>query len=198
MTDVSRLSRPDCARALGMLAQFYDGDLLSEEAAWLSGHFDICAACRAARSEFGEMDSQLVSWGEVASLRHPPPPSAREQLASRMRPSARRVPFWLAPIAAGLAIAFAAGLAVMAVLQHRQQLAVSRESSSFVEIPYLPPLDPRENTTVVRMNIKVQTLIAAGYKVTAGDPNATVAADVLVGEDGRAQAVCLLPDLNRN
>ena len=63
-----------------------------------------------------------------------------------------------------------------------------------VGIPYLPSLDPRENATIVRMDIQVATLIAAGYSVAA-EPGEIVPADVLVGEDGRAHAVRMLSDV---
>ena len=75
--------------------------------------------------------------------------------------------------------------------------AASGVQAQFIGIPYLPPLDPRENSAVVRMNIRVAMLIAAGYRVTA-DPDAIVPADVLVGEDGRAHAVRMLSDIHLN
>jgi hypothetical protein len=75
--------------------------------------------------------------------------------------------------------------------------AIAQSAAPFVAIPYLPPLDPRENSTIVRMNIRVASLIAAGYRVAA-DPDKIVPADVLVGEDGRAHAVRVLSGIEWN
>ncbi len=91
----------------------------------------------------------------------------------------------------------AATLALVAIAPHKKPQPVNREQSPFVEIPYLPPLDPRENAAIVRMNIRVAALIAAGYRVAA-DPDTIVPADVLVGEDGRAHAVRVLADIDWN
>jgi hypothetical protein len=69
--------------------------------------------------------------------------------------------------------------------------------SGFIDVPYLAPLGPNENTTIVRMDVEVATLLAAGYRVNA-DPSVTVPVDVLVGEDGRAHAVRVLADIDVN
>ena len=65
----------------------------------------------------------------------------------------------------------------------------NEESQPFLTIPYTVPLSPEERTTVVRMEIPVAALIAAGYSVPVSDPGATLEADVLVSEDGRARAI---------
>jgi hypothetical protein len=48
-----------------------------------------------------------------------------------------------------------------------------------------------ERTSVTRMNIPLAALVAAGFTVRGVDPGATLTADVLVGQDGRAHAVRL-------
>jgi hypothetical protein len=183
----------DCTHALGLLAQFVDGDLAAEQSAWLGAHLEACADCRAALAGFEEIDSELIGWGESLSLQNPPPADARERLAARLAP--RRAIRWMP---AAVAAAIAAALAIAVIAPHRKPPAVGREANSqFIEIPYLPPLDPRENSTIVRMNIRVAALIEAGYRVAA-DPDKIVPADVLVGEDGRAHAVRVLSGIEWN
>jgi hypothetical protein len=67
----------------------------------------------------------------------------------------------------------------------------SEESEPFLEIPYTVPLAPGERATVVRMEVPVAALIAAGFTVATPDPGGTVSADVLVSQDGRARAIRL-------
>jgi hypothetical protein len=67
----------------------------------------------------------------------------------------------------------------------------SAESEPFVQIPYTMPLSPEERTTVVRMDVPVAALIAAGFTVSTPDPGGSVSADVLVSQDGRARAIRL-------
>jgi anti-sigma factor RsiW len=181
----------ECARALGMMSEFVDGELGMERTAWFKGHLDACAECRVALSGFTKIDNELTAWGRRLSAQNPPPADAREQLAVRLAsfPAQPRAIRWM-PAAAVAAIAAALVLAVIPA--HKQPLpAVHEAAAAFVEIPYLPPLDPREYSTIVRMNIRVATLIAAGYRIAA-DPDTIVPADVLVGEDGRAHAVRVL------
>src|SRR6267154_6056253 len=63
----------------------------------------------------------------------------------------------------------------------------------FIEIPYVAPLAPYERTNVVRMNVQVAALIAAGFEVHTPDAGTAVSADVLFGQDGRAHAIRLVP-----
>lgn len=62
----------------------------------------------------------------------------------------------------------------------------------FLPIPYTQPLDPGERAEVVRMEMPVAALIAAGFHVATSDAGAEARADVMIGEDGRARAVRLI------
>jgi hypothetical protein len=62
----------------------------------------------------------------------------------------------------------------------------------FIEIPYIAPLAPYERTTIVRMDVPVSALIAAGFDMHAPDTGAALRADVLFGQDGRAHAIRLV------
>ncbi len=162
-------SPPDaeCEGAVGMMCLFVDGDLKGQQAAWLDRHLAICVVCRGAMERLTAVDSEVIRWGQQVGR-------------GRSRRSLLR---WL-PAAA--AIAAAAGIA--AIAPHTKSAIAGRSEAPFIEIPYLPALDARENTAIVRMNIRVATLLSFGFRID-GDPEALVAADVLVGEDGRAHAV---------
>lgn len=185
----------DCARAHGLLASYVDGDLGSNDSAWLGGHLTDCANCRAALAAFSALDSELTGWGHRLSWRNPMPVDARERLAGRLRARAtrRRAMRWIPAAVA----AIAAALGLLAIVPRPSPPAETHEQRGFVEIPYLAPLDPHENATVVRIQIRVATLISVGYRVM-GDPDAIVPADVLVGEDGRAHAVRVPADIGLN
>jgi hypothetical protein len=92
-----------------------------------------------------------------------------------------RVLGWIAAVA----VAAAACMAVLVTPKH----ANVPEEAQFLPIPYTVPMAPEEHATVVRMEIPVTALIAAGFRVPATDPGATVQADVLVSQDGRARAI---------
>jgi anti-sigma factor RsiW len=199
MSEALHLREPECAHAHDLLALFVDDDLAAGEAGWLRGHLETCAECRAQVAGFVEIDSELTGWGRQLGLQNPPLAGARDQLVTRMAslPIRRRAVRWMPATAA----AIAAALVLVVMTPHKKppviKSAVDQSAAAFVEIPYLPPLDPRENATVVRMNIRVATLIAVGYRVTA-DPDTIVPADVLVGEDGRAHAVRVLSGIEWN
>ena len=68
-----------------------------------------------------------------------------------------------------------------------------RESEQpFVPIPYVTPLGAYERAEIVRMEVPVAALIAAGLPMRTTDPGARAEADVVVGQDGRARAVRLI------
>jgi hypothetical protein len=69
---------------------------------------------------------------------------------------------------------------------------VQESDQAFVPIPYVTPLGQYERAEVVRMEVPVAALIAAGLQVRTADPGARAEADVLVGQDGRARAVRLI------
>jgi hypothetical protein len=104
-----------------------------------------------------------------------------------------------APVAAA-AVATAHPAASIARARHvmgrvKQLVARVRQASDdnqpFMTIPYTVPLSPEERATVVRMEVPVAALIAAGFSVATSDPGGVVDADVLVSQDGRARAIRL-------
>ena len=62
----------------------------------------------------------------------------------------------------------------------------------FFAIPYAMPLQPYDRAEVVRMDLPVAALIAAGIPTSMMDPGARARTDVLVGQDGQARAIRLV------
>ena len=78
------------------------------------------------------------------------------------------------------------------------ELAPVAQEAPFVPIPYLAPPAPYERIEVVRMQVPVAALIAAGVPVRTADPGGRVEAEVMIGQDGRAHAVRLVPNSSWN
>jgi anti-sigma factor RsiW len=191
MSEIRSGSEWECARARDWMAQNADGDLAPDQVERLTRHLDGCPECRRLMVEFTAIEGELSRLGR--SLDSPNQPDARGRLARSLEsPPPRRHAGWISAAAA-----IAAAVALIAIAPHPNPPRLHRAIEHFVTVPYLPPLDPRENATVVRMDIRVATLMAAGYRVSA-DPAALVPAEVLVGEDGRVHAVRLLQDLDWN
>jgi hypothetical protein len=81
--------------------------------------------------------------------------------------------------------------AAILLTTRRSATTPARDDRPFVPIPYTAPLSKYENASVVRVNVSVAALLAAGYEIPAADPSAVLSADVLVGEDGRPHAIRL-------
>jgi hypothetical protein len=85
-----------------------------------------------------------------------------------------------------------------AVVKHRRHAAkpAPTPQEPFIAIPYTLPLEPYERADVMRMDVPVAALIAAGLPMNMADPAALALADVLVGQDGRARAIRLVASSN--
>jgi hypothetical protein len=127
---------------------------------------------------------------------NPPPELEAEILAEFDKVSRRRTwgVFWAAGIAAAAAIAIAGFLGLWNKQQPAAPVAqsIQLEEQPFLPIPYVTPLARNEGATVVRVNIPVAALLSAGVPVPVADAGATVEADLVVGQDGRARAVRLV------
>lgn len=129
----------------------------------------------------------------------PPPEIEQAVLAEFDRANRQRgIRSW--SILAGV---IAASIALVLILEHRpgqqppamptpvaQDVAGSEQP--FVPIPYVTPLAPYERAEVVRMEVPVAALIAAGLPMQTADAGAQAEADVVVGQDGRARAIRLV------
>lgn len=96
---------------------------------------------------------------------------------------------WL--LAAGVAAAVSLGAlwTLRWAPQKPATVTALREDTPFLTIPYTIPVAPEERTEIVRMQIPVTALLAAGFHVRVSDPSAAVDADVVVSQDGRARAI---------
>ena len=156
-------------------------------ASWVTGertpdeerHVRECPACRAEVEGLEETFALFRESGERWSEHWR---AARAGEGGRQRTMAR-------PVA--MAGALAAALLVCAVWLQRPVPDALAEAP-FLEIPYTAPLAPYERTSVMRMEVPVAALTAAGFQVHGQEPGATVTADVLVGQDGRARAFRLI------
>jgi len=196
MSEVMGMPDSDCARVRASFAALVDGDLNPAQSTWTHEHLEVCGECRAAHESFVALDGELIGWGAQPGRENPPPPGQKALLAICMtEPAPHRVKRWMPAVV--LAAAAAVLLAIF-ISQKAPDTGIRggiRDNSQFVDIPYLAPLDPRENATIVRMDIQVATLMSLGYRVAA-DPDEVVPADVLVGEDGRAHAVRVISGID--
>ncbi|HXB73362.1 MAG TPA: zf-HC2 domain-containing protein [Candidatus Acidoferrales bacterium] len=165
----------DCSQVNGFLLLAADEELEPEQSAWLEAHLEGCEACRLNRSRILEMDRDLAVY--------------REQL---FRPHRSRTRRWIAPVAGVLA---ASAMAAAILFREPTTLAKPRlDDGAFVAIPYTVPLAPYERAAVLRTELSVAALIAAGFDIRPTDTAATLNVEVLVGQDGRARAIRLLPN----
>lgn len=141
--------------------------LIGERTADDEAHVRECAVCR---GEIARMEETFALFRESV------PPFAYARGSERGRP-------------ARVAIALAAP--ILAAVLFLLGPAPVPSAAPFVAIPYVAPIAPYERTSVVRVNIPVAALVAAGFAVHGADPGATLTADVIVGQDGRAHAVRL-------
>ncbi len=95
-------------------------------------------------------------------------------------------------VAVSVACAFAVA-AIAVVLVFRQPPAKVASEQPFIALPYVAPPAPYERTEVLRMDVSVAMLMTAGLEVRAPAVEGVVRADVIVGQDGRALAVRLVP-----
>ena len=77
-----------------------------------------------------------------------------------------------------------------------KQAAPEDPEPQFVRIPYSLPLEPYERAEIVRMEMPVSALAAAGIHISTPDTSARAQADLVVGEDGMARAVRVISILN--
>jgi hypothetical protein len=131
-----------------------------------------------------ELDGMLREW----TIEPPPQRLSSMKLPARRSSRIGRVPLPAAALA--LAALFAA--LFVAAKFSRQDRKVSEEASAFTPIPYTLPLGDGESTRVVRMEIPIAELAAAGFRLPPIDPSAVVTADVILGDDGRPRAVRLV------
>lgn len=152
----------------------------------LTSHVSNCQEC----AQF--LDAQRALTAALDTIAEEPIPSAGELETRVMAEFDRHARVAKVRVVGWGAVAVLAAAAVLFVSVTPPKHAAAPtvlDASQFVPIPYTVPLTPEERATVVRMEIPVSALIAAGFRVPPMDPGATVQADVLVSQDGRARAI---------
>jgi len=144
-----------------------------------------------------DLESALAALAAADPLEPPPEhvPSALLSEFDHAFGRGRAPAFWMPALAAAACLLLAI---LLLAPQPAPRLAQQRP---FVAIPYVAPLAPYERPQVIRTEVPMATLLAAGFEVHVPDLAGAVPADVMVGQDGRALAIRLLSgsvsDLNR-
>jgi len=195
-----------CRRAATISLWAADEDATPEDAGWLEEHLEACDACRSAYARLVALDQKLADY-EPALRRCGTAVEANRAhilaVAEARRPPSSGMQFVPALLAAAAAMMFLA----WSLMRHPAPgldtptagaTVITPEDQQFVPIPFVPPLAPYETARVMRVDVPVASLIAAGYRIPGADPAAVLPADVLVGEDGRTHAVRLLSGQSLN
>ncbi|HEV3198430.1 MAG TPA: hypothetical protein VGZ73_10990 [Bryobacteraceae bacterium] len=167
--------------------------MIGEHTSEAQRHAIECPPCRAEldrlEAAFSLFRESGIRWSDRCYHQDSPPPSAN--LATL--PGRRLLP-WAFAVATSALVAALLLRPVPVPPKIAIQLPDRRSEEPFLEIPYVAPLAPYERTSLVRMDVPVAALIAAGFEVRAADTGASVRADVVFGQDGRAHAIRLVPD----
>lgn len=127
-------------------------------------HFASCGEC----SRFVRAQQAIHSGLGSLSRETPAPPDLEANLLAEFDAASQaprpRVHWW---IPAGAALA--ACMVIVALALHHPTPVPQNSSDVFVAIPYTAPLAPYERSTIVRMDVPVSALIAAGFDVHAPD-----------------------------
>ena len=173
------------------MSRWMIGERTSEE----DRHARECPRCSAELDRLEKTFSQFRDsgrrwsdyWYLAASQNSPQ--YAQGDAGQRLRPWGK-----LSLVGALAALVFVGALLINRVAPVSQPAEATHRTSvePFVQIPYVAPLAPYERTEVMRMDVPVAALIAAGFEVHVADPAAVIRADVLVGQDGRPHAIRLI------
>ncbi len=141
------------------------------------------------RPERSDEDRLTAEFAALAAAGAPDAPASIERRVmaafdARRNARARGFGWWMP---AGAAAAIAVMAATVGI--HKPASPPRAAEAPFMEIPYVTPLAPYERIEVKRMDVPVAALIAAGFEVHAPDTGASLRADVLFGQDGRAHAI---------
>ena len=155
----------------------------------LRQHLDACAECRDFFEVQAALQRSLIPPAACAL------PDLEARLLSEFQITRKGARFdWRWATAAAAAVSIAGAIALIRPSAPPRHVA----DRPFLEIPYTAPLAPYERTRVIRMDVPVAALIAAGFDVHAPDAGAALRADVLFGQDGRAHAIRLVSDNDSN
>ena len=144
------------------------------------------------------LNSAMRRLAEECALQQLPPQLETALLAEFERERRRNRISWIAGLAAAASILTLVSWHDPLLLKRTAPQPVSSDDQTFVPIPYVAPPASYERIEVIRMEVPIAALIAAGLTVRTADLGARVEADVVVGQDGRARAVRLVSDESLN
>jgi hypothetical protein len=148
--------------------------LMDEDSQDQQRHLSECAICR---QEFDDLRNAFMSYRE-AGRNWSEHWMTQKPVAQTL--GGRRAGLW------------AAATVLVAFVLVWTSAPPPRVEEPFVSIPYVVPAASYERTQVIRMDVPAAALRSAGLRMQLTDAGASVRADVLVGQDGRALAVRLL------
>jgi hypothetical protein len=168
------------------------GWMIGERSPEARSHALECPACRAELDRLQDAFLRFRESGVRWSERYYSGTDHRLSWSVSPLPAIRLLP-WAGAVAASL---FVGSLLLLGPAPVPRQSSVPERpvEEPFLEIPYVAPLAPYERAAITRMDVPVAALVAAGFEVHVADAGATVRADVLFGQDGRAHAIRLVRD----
>ena len=161
----------------------------------LREHVEECPACAARWRDERVLTRELQILSDRAAIQRDSRAGLDNLLDAfdRRRRAGRR--HWLRWIAVpAAAVVLLAGFLITRDRQTPPQVVqASVTEDGFTIVPYAPPLAPGELVSVVREDLDAEALVRMGLPGDGFDDQ-TVAADVLVGEDGFPRAVRVAED----
>lgn len=158
-----------------------------------TAHAAGCESCAALLARERRLGAELRSLGRLVRSMEAPPHAEQAVMDgfhnhhSRRREAAAAQ--WLV-VAAMLALLVSAALVLLRPApKHRAATPPVEDFRGFVAVPYR--VAPMERGYVVRVQMSRNALVSLGMPVSAGQPE-VVQADLLLAEDGLAQAVRLV------
>lgn len=120
------------------------------------------------------------------------PKHVEERVVARFRLHRRRrnLMRWT-PIAGAAVVALAIGLSFSHAPKGNTPLAEEEGDASFYPLPEAEALPMVENAMVVRVQLPVSSLRLMGVPVSEEEPDSSVQAELLLGQDGLARGVRL-------
>jgi hypothetical protein len=157
----------------------------------LAAHLRSCPDCRALWSEQRKLSTAMAGLREALDRERSPESRRRQLMAAFAQSDCSRPqrPAWWAWSPAAALVAMALVL-LFAGARHDPASPETAAADGFVEVPYAQPLAPGEPVWIERREVDGAELGYLGIDVPAAY-GGSVAADILLGEDGLPRAVRL-------
>lgn len=164
----------------------------------IAEHCSRCAACERLRRNRAALNEAVAQLRMQTNSLVPSLHVRNAVLAQMASPMfrAQSQPWTQRWIAASLSAAVLILAIVCSVARHDHTMSPAppheTAGDQFIAMPYVVPPAPYERTTIIRAEVPMQIMVAAGFKVYGDTMETTTPADVLYGEDGRILAIRLI------